>query len=109
MPAGLIIHLFGGFELLKLLGELIKLLFWNHRISFLFRLDCIGCWLLLGLAFQSSDYLPQTLDALLKGFFILLGLLQLLFEVDNLLILLHDLLGKFLLLAITISILLLLL
>lgn len=95
--------------MLKLLGELIKLLFWHHCIILLFRLSSIGCWLLLGLAFQSSDCLPQALHALLQLLLILLGLLQFFLEVDDLLILLHDLLGQFLLLAIAVSILFLLL
>jgi hypothetical protein len=64
---------------------------------------------LLGLAFQSSDYLPQTLHALLQLLLILLGLLKFFLKVDDLLILLHDLLGEFLLLAIAVSILFLLL
>ena len=107
LSAGLIIHLFGGFELLELLGEFIKLLFGNHRISFLLGLGID--WFLLRLALQCSDCFPQALDALLKLFLVLLRLLQLLLEVNYLLILLHDLLRKFLLLAIAVSILFLLL
>lgn len=93
--------------MLKLLVELIKLLFWDHSITLLFRF-CI-VWFLQRLAFQSCDCFSQTLHALLKLFFILLGFLKLLLEVDYLLILLHDLLGEFLLLAIAVSILFLLL
>lgn len=73
LSAGLIIHLFGGFELLELLVEFIKLLFGNHRISFLLGLGID--WFLLGLALQSSDCFPQALDALLKLFLVLLCLL----------------------------------
>jgi hypothetical protein len=93
--------------LLELLGEFIKLLFWNQCIILLFRLSID--WLLLSLALQSSHCFSQALHAFLKHLLVLLRLLQLLLEVNDLLILLHDFLGKFLLLAVAVSILLLLL